>query len=192
MPEPGRERVRFKRWTSATVAWLIYAMCGFGCFAIGGGTGDSGRMEWADVPILLLVFVSSSTLAWLWSMLGVLTGVRMRGQNVIVRNFAREVEFPAFVVTGVHWVGGISLSLRGGHSIKCIAFPDSLMSLILGYRNFRGVARALEREIAERSIRFPETDEAHAEERYRWGLSTFLGILASYFLLFLLGYVIFV
>ncbi|MEU3210115.1 hypothetical protein ABZ631_04280 [Nocardiopsis alba] len=66
------------------------------------------------------------------------------------------------------------------------------MSLVLGYRNFIGVARALEREIAERSIRFPETDDAHAEERYRWGLSTFLGILASYSLLFLLGYVIFV
>ncbi|MEV6817132.1 hypothetical protein AB0M72_00125 [Nocardiopsis dassonvillei] len=183
-------RVVFKRWSSFVASWLLFLFFGLGIFAIGAvWPGVDGYTFW-NVITLLLIYLSSSLIVWFAFSLGVLSGIEVREDRLVVKKFLGEVEISLGGVSGVEYVGGVQVRLKNGKRIKCTAFPDSLYSLLIGYRNFRGVAASVKKLVNERIGEGGGGSEMWAFERTCWNAKALLSISAFYFFAFLVAYLI--
>ncbi|MBE1457593.1 hypothetical protein H4W79_001807 [Nocardiopsis terrae] len=139
--------------------------------------------------ILLLPFVS--VLIWFIFKLCVFSGVDVALDRVTVRNFSTETDVEIGLIKSVSWSGGLQLVLKNGTRIRSVAFPDSLFSLALQYRNFRRVARAMDAEIKDRSRRLASVDSTGVQQWRRWDLSLMFFAGLCYFSLLLFSCFIF-
>ncbi|MGW5877018.1 hypothetical protein ACWFMI_10785 [Nocardiopsis terrae] len=145
-------------------------------FGIGaGGRSVAGNGVSADSVVAFFVvppFVS--VLIWFTFKLCVFSGVDVGLDRVTVRNFSVEIDIGIDLIKSVSWSGGVQLVLKNGTRIRSVAFPDSLFSFALQYRNFRRVARAMDAEIKERSRGLTAVDPVGVQRRRRWDLSLML------------------
>ncbi|WP_190394790.1 hypothetical protein [Nocardiopsis deserti] len=180
----------FKRWSSFVVSWLLFLFFGLGIFAIGAVWPGVQGLTFESVITLLILLPLSSLLVWFVFNLGVFPGIEVKKDRVVVKEFLGEVEISLGGVSGVEYVGGVQVRLKSGKGIKCTAFPDSLYSLLIGYRNFRGVAASVEKLVNERVGEGGGESEMWAFERTCWNAKALLSISAFYFFAFLVAYLI--
>lgn len=180
----------FKRWSSFVVSWLLFLFFGLGIFAIGAVWPGVDGYTFENVITLLLICLSSSLIVWFTFSLGVFTGVEVREDRLVVKKFLGEVEISLGGISGVEHVGGVQVRLKNGKRISCTAFPDSLYSLLIGYRNFRGVAASVKKLVNERIGEGGGGSEMWAFEKSCWNAKVLVSISAFYFLAFLVAYLI--
>lgn len=111
--------------------------------------------------------------------------------RVTIRNFSTEIDVGINLIDSVKWVGGVCLVLKDGTRVKSIAFPDSLFSFVLQYKNFGRVARLMDAEIKKRSQGLTEVDSVGVQRRKNWSLAFLFSVGLFYSLLLLLSHVIF-
>lgn len=183
--------VRFRRWSSVVFACVVAVFFGVIFVGLGGAVANAAQIYADGVATLIILLPSVSVLIWLIFKLCIFSGVDVEADRVRVRNFSTETEIGFDLIKSVEWKGGVRLVLKNGGKVKSIAFPDSLFSLALQYRNFRRVARLMDAEIKKRSHGLTAVDSIGVRQSRQWSLSLLFAAGLFYFLLLLLSYFIF-
>lgn len=183
--------IRFRRWPSVVVACVVATFFGVLFFGIGGGGAKSGEISGDSVAAFFLVPPFVTVVIWFFFKLCIFSGVDVSEDRVTVRNFSTEIDIGINLIDSVKWVGGVYLVLKNGTKIKSIAFPDSLFSFALQYRNFRRVARLMDAKIKERSHDFAVVDFNEVRQRKQRSLPLLFAIGLSCYSLLFVSYFIF-
>ena len=183
--------IRFRRWSSMVFACVTAGFFGVLFFGMGGGPAYAGESRVEGVVALILMLLFVPVLIWFIFKLCVFSGVDVSEDRVTVRNFSEETEVAISLIDSVRWQGGVRLVLKDGTKVKSIAFPDSLFSFVLQYRNFRRVARRLGAEIEKRSHGLTAVDSVGVQRRKEWSLPLLFSVGLFYFSLLAFSYLIF-
>lgn len=190
--EANEDRVvRFRRWSSVVFACVVSAFFGVLFFGIGAGLATAGQISVDSVVAFILILPFVSVLIWFIFKLCIFSGVDVSAGGVTVRNFSIETGIDINMIDSVKWNGGVCLVLKNGAKVKSIAFPDSLFSFVLQYRNFRRVAKSMEVEIKRRSHGLSAAGSVEVRQIRQWNLSLLFAVGLSYFSLLVFSYIIF-
>lgn len=170
------------------LASLFFGVLFFGVGAAAPPVSDATVEVALIAPLAIFL---TSVLIWFIFNLAIFPGVEVRSDRVVVKKFLGRVDISLSAISGVEWKGGVGVRLKNGKVVGCVAFPDSLYSLLIGYRNFKRVALSLEKAIAVESKKTGDGDTMWAFERDCWNVKSFFVVLISYFSVLLAAYLIF-
>ncbi|WP_193518431.1 hypothetical protein [Nocardiopsis kunsanensis] len=159
-------------------------------FGVPSAAGKDKLMD-SLAPASVMSLLTAFLFWWAFS-LCVLTGVEVRPGWVIMNNLFTKIRIPSGSVSKVTYHGGLHVHTDTGEVYRSTAFPNSLFSLVIGYRNFRVVARRIEAALAEQPRPAPTGPAVERTELRGWLFWWLLGgLFSGYLIVFVLSRFVF-